>query len=83
MTYRGHIQNGVAVLDTPVDLPDGTPVRIEVERAGPEFWQNKSDSVLAREQNVQPLQDIRELTGDWPDEDSIDDFLKFLREARR
>ncbi len=28
MTYRGHIKNGVAVLDEPGDLPEGTPVVI-------------------------------------------------------
>lgn len=29
MTYRGHIENGVVVLDEPVNLPDGTTVSIE------------------------------------------------------
>ncbi len=29
MTYRGHIQNGVVVLDEPVELIDGTEVRVE------------------------------------------------------
>jgi hypothetical protein len=29
MTYRGHIKGGVVVLDEPVDLPEGTEVRIE------------------------------------------------------
>jgi hypothetical protein len=31
MTFRGHIENGVAVFDEPVELPDGTAVRIELE----------------------------------------------------
>lgn len=30
MTYKGHIENGVAVLDEPVSLQDGTPVLIEI-----------------------------------------------------
>lgn len=30
MVYRGHIENGVAVLDETVDLKDGTRVRIEI-----------------------------------------------------
>ena len=30
MTYNGHIENGVAVLDEAVNLKDGTRVRIEV-----------------------------------------------------
>ncbi|HOZ46511.1 MAG TPA: hypothetical protein PLO37_06015 [Candidatus Hydrogenedentes bacterium] len=34
MVYRGHIENGVAVLDEAADLKDGTPVRIEVADAG-------------------------------------------------
>jgi hypothetical protein len=28
MTFEGHIQNGVAVFDEPVSLPDGLKVRI-------------------------------------------------------
>jgi hypothetical protein len=30
MTYRGHVQNGVVVLDDPVAIPEGTVVDIEV-----------------------------------------------------
>jgi hypothetical protein len=30
MTLAGHIHNGVVVLDQPVDIPEGTPVRVEV-----------------------------------------------------
>ncbi len=26
MVYKGHVENGVIVLDDPVDLPDGTAV---------------------------------------------------------
>jgi len=33
MTYRGHIENGVVVLDEPVDLPEG--ISVEVELVGP------------------------------------------------
>jgi hypothetical protein len=32
MTYRRHIKNGVAVLDEPAALPDGTRVRVQVEQ---------------------------------------------------
>jgi hypothetical protein len=31
MTYRGHIQNGVVVLDEPVTLPEGSTVFVESE----------------------------------------------------
>ena len=31
MTFHGHIHNGVVVLDEAPGLPEGTPVRVEVE----------------------------------------------------
>jgi hypothetical protein len=83
MTFRGHMQNGVAVLDTPAGLPDGTPVRVEVERVESPFWQNLSVGDLVREQGLRPVVSVDELAGDWPEEDSVDDFLAFIREARR
>jgi hypothetical protein len=83
MTYRGHIRNGAAVLDSPVALPDGTPVRVEVERADADFWRAKSVDELAREQCVRPIDRADDLGGDWPDDDSLDEFLAFLREVRR
>jgi len=30
MTYRGHIENGVVVLDEPADVPEGTVVSVSV-----------------------------------------------------
>ena len=30
MTYKGHVKNGIVVLDDPVKLPDGAEVRVEV-----------------------------------------------------
>jgi hypothetical protein len=83
MTYRGHIRNGVAVIDTAVTLPEGTQVRIEVEQAASAFWENKNAAELAREQGVSPIENSDALAGDWPAEDSVDDFLAFLREARK
>jgi hypothetical protein len=82
MTYHGHMLNGVAVLDTPVNLPDGTPVRIDVLRESPDFWQSKSVEDLAREQGVQAAASLDELAGDWPEEDSVDEFLSLLRKVR-
>ncbi len=39
---------------------------------------------LARQQGVKPISDIKKLQGDfWPEEDSIDDFLSWLRATRR
>ena len=83
MTYRGRIKNGVAVLDEPVMLPDGTPVRIEVEPATSAFWTAKTVEELAQEQGVKPVNDLATLAIDWPEEDSIEQFLTLVREARR
>jgi hypothetical protein len=83
MTYRGHIRNGVAIIDSAVTLPEGTPVRIEVEQAPFDFWDNKNASELAREQGVSPIRAAEDLAGEWPDDDSVDDFLSLLREARK
>ena len=83
MTYRGHIKDGVAVLDDVARLPDGTPVRIEVDYAESDFWKNKSIEDLIREQGAKPIQNFEELAIDWPQEDSIDEFLAFIREVRR
>ena len=83
MTDRGHMQNGEAVLDLPVNLPDGTPVRIDVEPEKADFWQSKGLADLAGEQGVAPLELADELAGDWPEEDSIDEFLALVRRVRR
>ena len=37
MVYRGHVENGVVVLDEPVLLPDGAKVRVELEEPEPEL----------------------------------------------
>ncbi len=83
MSYRGHIKNGVAVLDTPVMLPDGTPVRVVVERVDSDFWRGKTVEDLAREQGVGPIGSLDELAIDWPEEDSVDELLALIREVRR
>jgi hypothetical protein len=82
MTYRGHIKNGVAVLDERVNLPDGTPVRIEVERIDADFWRNRSAEELARAQGVEPCVDPDDLAGQWRDDEAIDDFLALIRRSR-
>ena len=28
MTYRGHVKNGLIVLESPADIPEGTPVEV-------------------------------------------------------
>jgi hypothetical protein len=83
MVYRGHIKNGVAVPDESVSLPDGTPVRIEVDRADDDFWAGRTVEDLAREQGAKPIQSLGDLAIDWPEEDLIDELIALVREVRR
>jgi hypothetical protein len=82
LIIRGHIKNGVAVLDEPVGLPEGTAVRIEVDRDFASFWRSKTLAELAEEQSVEPLKSLDDLAGSWPADESIDDFLASIRKAR-
>jgi predicted DNA-binding antitoxin AbrB/MazE fold protein len=83
MTFHGQIKNGVAVLDQSVTLPEGTRVRVEVEPADSEFLSVKSVEELAHEQGIQPVPNLADLTIDWPQEESIDEFLALVREVRQ
>lgn len=39
---------------------------------------------LARQQGVKPIQNMDELKGDfWPEEESVDEFLAWVRELRQ
>jgi hypothetical protein len=82
MIYRGRMLNGVAVPEVPADLPDGTPVEIDVLKQQSEFWRNRDVESLSREQQVTAIQSLEELAGDWPEEDSIEDFVALVREVR-
>jgi len=83
MILRGHIKNGVVVPDTPVALPDGTVVRIEVEAADSDFWRGRTIEALASEQRVKQTPSAEDLVIDWPEGDSVDEFLAVVREVRR
>jgi len=52
-------------------IPSGSRKRIDVQ-------------ALARQQGVEPIEDPDVLRGDfWPEDESIDDFLRELRASRR
>ncbi|MGA2069573.1 MAG: hypothetical protein ABSG86_31770 [Thermoguttaceae bacterium] len=64
----------MAVLDEPGDLPDGTPVVIQpVGTFG--FQEDLSIAELIERQGVRPVEGLADLAGDWPADDSLDDFL--------
>lgn len=82
MTMTGKISQGKIELSQPVNLPEGTEVQVEVTPVE-SLWANLSAEELARRQNVRPIQSLDDLAGDWPSDDSIDDFLQMIREVRR
>jgi len=37
MTYKGHVENGIVVLDEPASFPEGTKVRVEPDESAREL----------------------------------------------
>jgi hypothetical protein len=75
MSFRGHIENGLVVLDQPLPLPDGTPVRVEAIAPIPaDFWQSCSLDELAERQGVSSPRSLEDLLGGWPSDELNDDF---------
>ena len=60
MTYLGHVQNGVIILDARVQLPEGVPVRVEVTEP-------VAADILSNKERVQQLQ---ALFARWNEEDA-------------
>lgn len=83
MTITGRISSGRIELAEPVNLPDGTEVRVDLTPVESSFRLNLSAEELARRQEVQPITGLEDLAGDWPADDSIDEFLELVREVRR
>ena len=48
MVFRGHVQNGVVVLDEDICLPDGMEVRVEAVAACPETPDGDEESGMNR-----------------------------------
>lgn len=46
------------------------------------FWDNLSADELARRQGVKPVENLDDLKGDWPEGESVDEFLDLVREVR-
>ncbi len=63
-TYRGHIHNGAVVLDDPIDLPDGTEVKV--------------DAVKDELNGIHP--DVLAMTGIIPEiEDPKREYYRYLK----
>ena len=55
MTYRGHVENGLVVLDDPVTLPNGASVQVDLveEEAGATLYE-RLKSVIGKAQGLPP-----------------------------
>ena len=79
MRFQGHVEKGMVILDQPLPLPDGTPVRVEPIAVAPsDFWQSNSLEELARRQGVTAPEGVEDLLGGWPADERDDDFEETL-----
>lgn len=46
------------------------------------FWRSKSYDELAFEQGVQPIDDLSVITGGWPEDEDIEQFLESIKNTR-
>ncbi len=74
MSYRGHIENGVVVLDDPASLPEGTPVTIDPapvasgqKRDIEGLWEDLNVDIS--EEDIDEVR--REMWGNMPREDIL------------
>lgn len=74
----------MVVLDHPLLLPDGTPVRVDAMAPGPDFWLSASLDELATRQRVSAPGAVAHLFGGWlSDELNHDVEELFLRWRER
>ncbi|GMU80163.1 MAG: hypothetical protein AMXMBFR47_00340 [Planctomycetota bacterium] len=86
MDFRGIIDHGVVRPLEPLTLPEGTEVEcrpVNGYAIDGSFWQSPSIRELAARQGIAAPPRAADLAGDWPDADSLDDFLADLRAVRR
>ncbi|MEK6702707.1 MAG: hypothetical protein AABZ53_10620 [Planctomycetota bacterium] len=97
MDFKGYVDKGWIKPTEPITLPDGTPVTFK--RARPQAatntpsriekskairgWRARSLKELASEQGVGPLKSLDQLAGDWPKNESVDEFLRSVRKGRK
>ena len=55
-----------------------------INRANENFWNSRSIDEIIREQHIAPINDVRTVAfSDWPEDESVDDFLKYVYSQRR
>lgn len=84
ITGVAKLQDGGEVREITLDhleILDQAPV--EAPQPAGAFWSPSSIEELARIQQVRATTSPDDLAGDWPEEDSLDEFLASVQEARR
>jgi len=79
-------EDGVLRPEVPIDLPEGTRGVARIRESSKDtvpFDSEPTLEELRKQQGTLPIQSISDLAGDWPEEDSIDDFLDFIRRGRK
>ena len=86
-------ENGVLKPEGAVDLPEGARGTARIRSSDqapsgadpqpPASWRNKTIEELAAEQGVPTRVSPCDLRGDWPADESIDEFLAEVRKGRR
>lgn len=79
-------EHGVLRPEGRLDLPEGARgiahIRGETPNGTDSFWDHRTIDQLATEQGVGPVRSIDDLVGDWPAEESVDEFLDMVRRGR-
>jgi hypothetical protein len=84
MSFQGHVEKGMVVLDRPLPLPDGTAVLVEpIPPVSAGFWQSCSLDELARRQGATAPATVDDLLGGWPVDERNDDFEEALLSWRK
>ena len=79
-------ENGVLRPEEPVNLPEGARGVAHIhalEDGGPGFWENPTLAQLRAQQRPLPVESVKDLVGDWPEDESIDEFVESLRHERK
>ncbi|MEK6703804.1 MAG: hypothetical protein AABZ53_16210 [Planctomycetota bacterium] len=92
MDFKGYVDKGWIKPTEPMKLPNGTPVTFtrakkSASRNGKAMkikgWKSRSLSELTKDQGTAPLKSLDQLAGDWPRNESIEEFLKSVRKVRK
>jgi hypothetical protein len=72
MPYKGHVENGIVVLDEPTSLKDGQKVRVELAAADSDTPEQSGVPLATRLAKV--IGKARDLPEDWAE--NHDDYLR-------